>query len=187
MGVARSFLPITFLVLTLLLPANTFEDLQCLVCRAVADEIDTAIKNTNPAKKVQIGGYRLDPNGNQFYTEIPYARSEIHLQEIMESICETVGSEYTRVTHKETGEESLFRFLTSSGKMNPDFSKYDVLPNNDMERNVKFQCEIVIENSEEHIMTVFKNETESPAQELCWNLAGYCKTPKDEDEGYDEL
>ena len=39
--------------------------LNCLVCRSIVDEIETAINKVDPAKKVEVGTFRLNGDGTQ--------------------------------------------------------------------------------------------------------------------------
>ena len=39
--------------------------LNCLVCKALVDEIEALINKIDPAKKVQVGSHRLNGDGTQ--------------------------------------------------------------------------------------------------------------------------
>ena len=47
-----------------------------------------AISKVNPKKKIDVGGARLDRNGNIMSKNIQYIKSETYLTELMEEICE---------------------------------------------------------------------------------------------------
>ena len=41
------------------------ETLNCLVCKALVEEIEAAINKIDPAKKVEVGSHRLNGDGTQ--------------------------------------------------------------------------------------------------------------------------
>ena len=54
---------------------NLFDtkNLNCLVCKAVVEELEAAINKVDPAKKVEVGKFRLNGDGTQSRKLIPYA------------------------------------------------------------------------------------------------------------------
>lgn len=61
-----------------------------LVCRATIFEMENSIKKVDPKKKVEVSGFRLDPDGNSVSKTVQYIRSETYLTELMESICKFI-------------------------------------------------------------------------------------------------
>lgn len=57
------------------------------VCKATLDEMLDAISKIDPKKKVEIGGYRLDGEGNAIKRSIQLSKSETFLTELMETVC----------------------------------------------------------------------------------------------------
>lgn len=51
------------------------------------------IKKIDPRKKVEVGGYQLDPLGNAAKKVIQLSKSETYLTELMENICKFRGIE----------------------------------------------------------------------------------------------
>lgn len=49
--------------------------------------MENAIKKVDPKKKVEVSGFRLDPDGNSVSKTVQYIKSETYLTELMESIC----------------------------------------------------------------------------------------------------
>lgn len=41
------------------------ETLNCLVCKALVEEVEAAINKIDPAKKVEVGSHRLNGDGTQ--------------------------------------------------------------------------------------------------------------------------
>ncbi len=58
-----------------------------IVCKATILEMETEVKKVDPRKKVEVSGFRLDPNGKTKTKSIQYSKSETYLTELMESIC----------------------------------------------------------------------------------------------------
>lgn len=46
-----------------------------------------AIGKVDPKKTIDIGGYRLEANGNRVQKSLPLTKSETYLTELMENIC----------------------------------------------------------------------------------------------------
>lgn len=50
--------------------------------------MENAIKKVDPRKRVEVSGFRMDPNGFSEVKSVQYARSETYLTELMDTICE---------------------------------------------------------------------------------------------------
>ena len=48
----------------------TSENLKCLVCKAVVEEVSAAINKVDPKKKIETGTFRLSPDGSQEKTVV---------------------------------------------------------------------------------------------------------------------
>ncbi len=57
--------------------------------------------------------------------------------ELTESLCERM-KDYTRAKDKETGEPTLLRIISPEGGMNPKFSQVDIVPDEDLNKSIKF-------------------------------------------------
>lgn len=62
-------------------------DVKCLVCKATIDEMEQAIKKVDPKKKVEVGSFRMNLDGDTVSKTVPLAKSETYLTELMEKIC----------------------------------------------------------------------------------------------------
>lgn len=58
-----------------------------IVCQATILEMQNAIKKVDPRKKVDVSGFRMDPNGFTETKSVQYSKSETYLTELMETIC----------------------------------------------------------------------------------------------------
>jgi len=154
--------------------------LRCLVCRKVVGEIETAIRKVDPKKKIQVGSYRIEPDGTQRKSEVQYAGSDVHMAELLESICDKM-EDYVQATTKDTGERTLVKLVSDDNTMNPDISKVNITPDEDLNKMVKYYCENVIEDNEEHILKIFKTKSKDPEYEVCTQLAEVCQDMSDEE------
>ncbi|XP_075447406.1 protein canopy homolog 2 isoform X1 [Ascaphus truei] len=108
-------LPILFLSLLSCTFARRGQDLHCGVCRALVDELEWEISQVDPKKTIQKGSFRINPDGTQSVTEAPYARSEAHLMEVLERVCEKM-TEYGERTDPSTHRKTYERILSRDGK-----------------------------------------------------------------------
>ncbi|KAJ8304958.1 hypothetical protein KUTeg_018541 [Tegillarca granosa] len=127
---------ISFIVCLLLFicDAKRDTDLYCAVCRAMVDEVNYAISKVDPKKKVQVGSFRVDSKGNQDTYQVPYARSEVHLTELLESICDKFNSDYALSKNK-LGKTSVARTASRDGK---GLMLQDITINQDNQKLMKF-------------------------------------------------
>lgn len=107
-----------------------------LVCEASLQELDLKIKQIDPDKTVDVGGYRLDTNGNYKRKTKPQSKSEIYLSEYVEEICEKMD-DYVRATWKTNGSLTILNLITEAG-LNPLMSEVDVIQDDDLNKSLKF-------------------------------------------------
>jgi hypothetical protein len=153
-----------------------FVSLKCLVCQALVDEIDVAIALVDPNKK-RATGFRLTPTGDLDKKVVPLARSEGHLSEIHDTICEQF-EEYAQAKEKWSGEVTIIRIMSRLGGMNPRFSEVDIVPDDDLNTRLKFYCQQIVEEREDDIMELFAQPEWSKAdiqREMCQTRSGICK------------
>lgn len=163
-----SFLLVDFTVAT--------SELKCIVCRQVVNEITSTIAKVDSRKTIQVGSFRIQPDGSQKQAEIKYAGSEVHLNEILETVCNAM-EDYVQAKHKETGELALLNLSVDINKL----STYDLVPDPDLNRSLKYYCESFIEDYEDDIIGVFKGSgdadiSSSAATQLCQASSGYCSS-----------
>merc|ERR1711894_467170 len=99
--------------------------LKCLVCKNVIDEFEAAIYKVDPKKMVDTGTFRLNENGEQKRQVVPYARSQMHLLDLSEKICDNF-EDYAQAKFKSDGKPTVIRLTTPEGNMNPDFPKVHI-------------------------------------------------------------
>ncbi|XP_022329405.2 protein canopy homolog 2-like [Crassostrea virginica] len=159
-----------FLISFFTLEAKRDEELYCAVCRALVDEVNHSISLVNSKQKVQVGSFRVDSKGNQKTVEVPLARSEIHLTEVFETICEKFR-QYGN-TKNELGKKSVVRMVSRDGK--PLVLK-DIHITMEGMKLLTHTCENIAEEYEDQIIRAFRDgELPEVEQKVCGRLAGYC-------------
>jgi len=148
-------------------------ELNCLVCQRLADEIEAEIEKVDPHKKVDLGTFRINPDGTQKSSKVPYARSVMHLGELLETICDNF-KDYAKATYKDNGRRTLLRLIGHDGNMNPDFSKVDITPDSELNTRLKFYCENIVEDHEDEIYSVFKIQRTDPSENFCVEETSIC-------------
>lgn len=163
---------ISFIVCLLLFicDAKRDTDLYCAVCRAMVDEVNYAISKVDPKKKVQVGSFRVDSKGNQDTYQVPYARSEVHLTELLESICDKFNSDYALSKNK-LGKTSVARTASRDGK---GLMLQDITINQDNQKLMKFACDSIIEEHEEEMASAFKKNVEDIEAIICNEISELC-------------
>ncbi|KAL2714643.1 protein seele [Vespula squamosa] len=147
--------------------------LKCLVCRATMDELKTELGKIDPSIEIDVGNYRMDAKGNSITKKVSKARSEIHISETIDEICEKM-SDYVRATYKTNGQLTILNLMSSSGVMNPEMSKVDLIQDNDLNKSLKYYCEGIVEEFEEPIISLFSKGETIIRRKLCTDIAKIC-------------
>jgi len=156
--------------------------LKCLVCKALVEEIDHSIAKVDPKKKVEVGTFRISSDGSQTRKLIPYARSQEHLMEVVDSVCKTF-EDYAQAKYKVSGKPTIIRIVTPEGNMNPLMGEVDMVPDDDLNTRLKFYCENLVEDLEDDIMSIFAEEDAKDLDvELCSKRGNVCEDMAPEDE-----
>lgn len=108
-----------------------------LVCQKTLEEFDIAVQAIDPTRTEEIGGYRLDSQGNMVHKTISQSRSEIHLSELADSICNKMD-DYVRAKWKSNGQLTVLRLIDPVGGMNPAISEVDIIQDGDLNKSLKY-------------------------------------------------
>ncbi|TRY97733.1 hypothetical protein DNTS_008253, partial [Danionella cerebrum] len=160
----------TLIFLHLCLVQGARQEIKCGACRAIVDEMEWAISQTDPKKTIQTGSFRINPDGSQSMREVPFARSEGHLLELMEEVCENM-KEYGERVDPETDRKTYVRHTSREGA-NLDVS--DVALDSRVSSSLKFACETIIEQHEDELIEFFAHETENVKDKLCSKRTDLC-------------
>ncbi|NXP42672.1 CNPY2 protein, partial [Leiothrix lutea] len=132
-------------------------------CRALVDELEWEIAQVDPRKTIQMGSFRINPDGSQSVVEVPYARSEAHLTELLERVCERM-KEYGERADPATQRKSYVRVISRDGtKMDLSGVKFD----GDVTSSLKFACESIAEEYEDELIEFLSHEAENVKDRLC--------------------
>lgn len=161
-------------------------NLMCLVCRASIGELENSISQINPNRMVDVGNYRLDESGNIHQSKIPLAKSQVHLSELLDTLCKAM-SDYVRVRYKATQKLAVMQMMVD-GKMNSEFSKTDFVTDDDLNKSVEFYCDGLMGENEDYIVDLYSKfkgaGLPDGKTELCHNHLKLCQEwmlPNDED------
>ncbi|XP_044222857.1 protein canopy-1 [Thunnus albacares] len=150
--------------------------LYCSACKAIVDELNYSISQVDPKKTINIGSFRLNPDGTMQDKKVPLARSETHLSELLDGVCGSM-SDYALHVDPDTQQKQYMRFAPrSSGATGdfPDFKNFQ-FDGPDASNALKFACESIVEELEDDIISLFSQDTEHVHQELCNRVSDYCK------------
>ncbi|KAL4227969.1 Protein canopy 2 [Mactra antiquata] len=145
-------------------------ELSCAVCRAVVDEVNYSISKVDPKKTIQVGSFRVDSRGNQGTYEKPYARSEVHLIEVFESVCDNF-KDYAE-TSNDAGGRSVCRTKARDGKT---LALKDIKINSEIQKTLKHSCESLIEDYEEDMIAIFRRDEQPNIDTvICAEITARC-------------
>ncbi|XP_076819900.1 protein canopy homolog 2-like [Clavelina lepadiformis] len=168
------------------------KELYCGTCKAIVNELEHSISKVDPKKTINVGSYRVNPDGKTRTIQKSFARSEAHLTDLLESVCGEISENYVEAKDSKTGKKSLKRMVTHDGKMSSDVDFSQLMqetqaqgdaPPDTKSKKVKFACETIIEDFEDEILHHFKNGHEDASMKICADVADYCdaeETNKDE-------
>ncbi|XP_078542269.1 protein canopy homolog 2 [Lissotriton helveticus] len=150
--------------------ARRGQDLHCGACRALVDELEWEIEQVDPKKTIQMGSFRINPDGSQSVSEVPYARSEAHLTELLERVCEKM-SDYGEKVDSSTQRKTYVRVLSRDGtKMDLSGTKLD----KDVTSSLKFACERIAEEYEDELIEFFSHKSDNVKDRLCSKRTDLC-------------
>ncbi|NXJ14127.1 CNPY2 protein, partial [Odontophorus gujanensis] len=164
-------------------------------CRALVDELEWEIAQVDPRKTIQMGSFRINPDGSQSVVEVPYARSEAHLTELLERVCEKM-KDYGEKVDPSTHRKSYVRVISHDGtKMDLSGVKID----GDVASSLKFavragnrcgfrgslgsvadlhvvllQCESIAEEYEDELIEFLSHEADNVKDRLCSKRTDLC-------------
>ena len=158
------------------------KSLRCLVCKAIVDEFEAAIEAVDPDKKIDLStSFHLTASGEPKAGSrkvVAYRRSDAQLHDLIDTVCKEFD-EYAQAKEKSNGEATIIRIMSRSGGMNPRFSEVDIVPDEDLNTRLKFYCESIVEEYEDDLLQLFKEENDVK-DELCIKRSRMCKFSKEE-------
>ncbi|XP_061652729.1 protein canopy-1 isoform X2 [Phyllopteryx taeniolatus] len=156
--------------------AKRDQTLYCSACRAIVDELTHSIEQVDPKQTINIGSFRLNPDGSVKDKKVPLARSETHLGELLDGVCRSM-SDYALHVDPATRKKRHMRFAPRSSGSTGDFPdlKNFQFDGPEAPSALKFACETIVEELEDDIIALFSQNTKDAHKELCNNVSDYCK------------
>ncbi|XP_042353970.1 protein canopy-1 [Plectropomus leopardus] len=149
--------------------------LYCSACKAIVDELNHSISQVDPKKTINVGSFRLNPDGTMTDKKVPLARSETHLSELLDGVCNSM-SDYALHVDPDTQHKQYKRFAPRSSGATGDFPDLKNFQFTGLEESnpLKFACETLVEELEDDIISLFSQDSEHVHEELCNRLSEYC-------------
>uniref|UniRef100_A0A8C3QDZ5 Uncharacterized protein n=1 Tax=Geospiza parvula TaxID=87175 RepID=A0A8C3QDZ5_GEOPR len=155
------------LALASLLPAagaRRSQDLHCGACRALVDELEWEIAQVDPRKTIQMGSFRINPDGSQSVVEV----RPLLVSLLLERVCEKM-KEYGEKLDPATQRKSYVRVISRDGtKMDLSGVKFD----GDVINSLKFACESIAEEYEDELIEFLSHEADNVKDRLCSKRTG---------------
>uniref|UniRef100_A0A8C6SCL4 DUF3456 domain-containing protein n=1 Tax=Neogobius melanostomus TaxID=47308 RepID=A0A8C6SCL4_9GOBI len=128
-----------------------------------------------PKKTINVGSFRLSPDGSMQDKKVPLARSEMHLSDLLDGLCDRMN-DYALHNDPDSGEKRYRRFAPREGQGMTDLPDFKHFKFEGPEANaLKFACETVREELEDDIISLFQKDSQDVQQQLCRNISGYCR------------
>jgi len=143
----------------------------CGACIAMVDEMNWDIDHVDKKSTIQVGSFRVDPKGNQGLREIPLARSEVHLTELLEEVCNRM-SNYGESDDEITGNKNYIRTSSRDGA---GIALTNFRVSSETSSQLKFACETLVEEYEEDVLSAFKTSKDYITNHLCVDTMDVCK------------
>ncbi|KAG8510248.1 Protein canopy-2 [Galemys pyrenaicus] len=141
-------------------------------CRALVDELEWEIAQVDPKKTIQMGSFRINPDGSQSVVEVPYARSEAHLTELLEEVCDRM-KEYGEQIDPSTHRKNYVRVVGRNGESN-ELDLQGIRIDSDISGTLKFACESIVEEYEDELIEFFSREADNVKDKLCSKRTDLC-------------
>uniref|UniRef100_A0A8C4WJ41 Canopy FGF signaling regulator 1 n=1 Tax=Gopherus evgoodei TaxID=1825980 RepID=A0A8C4WJ41_9SAUR len=138
-----------------------------LACKALGDELLDDIRKVNPKRTIDVGSFRISPDGTQ-------ERVRDLLNGSMENICDRLN-DYQLQVDPQPEKRTFKRFAPRKDEnIYADFKKFCFY--SDAYKPLKFavilHCESIIEEYEDEIFSLITQEADYLADKLCSEKSG---------------
>uniref|UniRef100_A0A914BVZ9 DUF3456 domain-containing protein n=1 Tax=Acrobeloides nanus TaxID=290746 RepID=A0A914BVZ9_9BILA len=132
----------------------------------IITEMESSIVGIDPKRKITVGSFRVDGKGDQKgLNEIPYARSEAHINELIDEICEK-SKKYVQAVHPETGKTIYAH--------EDNVLHYRRIHSPTITSKLQSACNDIVDEHEEDIVKFLTTSKEDPVKEFCHVKLGLC-------------
>uniref|UniRef100_A0A2K6SWA9 Canopy FGF signaling regulator 2 n=1 Tax=Saimiri boliviensis boliviensis TaxID=39432 RepID=A0A2K6SWA9_SAIBB len=104
--------------------------------------------------------------------EVPYARSEAHLTELLEEICDRM-KEYGEQIDPSTHRKNYVRVVSRNGESS-ELDLQGIRIDSDISGTLKFACESIVEEYEDELIEFFSREADNVKDKLCSKRTDLC-------------
>jgi hypothetical protein len=141
----------------------------CGACIALIEEINWQTGIVSPKKKMQIGSFQLDAKGNMHVREVPLAQSEVHITEVMETVCRYMFM-YTQFTD----QKGNTNFIRTTARDGVPISKRHTVELNEKYDTLEYACDVILEAHDDELMRMYQAKEEEISEKLCVDMTGLC-------------
>jgi len=148
----------------------TKDELRCGACKLLIEELEISINEVDQKKMIEVGSFRVDPKGNLKLSEVPYARSEMHLHELVEEVCDKAKN-YGFTLHPTTDRPTFIRLNDPDGQRRKIIADISSVVTN----RLKFACDGIMEEHEEDIIKQVTKDYVGALEKFCVQQTNFCK------------
>lgn len=152
---------------------NAYEgrDLRCVVCQSTVKLMVAEISKQSASRKIDIGGYGLDKDGNIKKKTKVLIQSELFLSEVMENVCGKMDN-YARANLKTNKKFVLVNLSDMDSR--PSMNEVDFIIDGDLNKSVEHVCKGLLDEFEDVVLETFGKSSESPVREICQEKTQLC-------------
>jgi hypothetical protein len=156
-------------------------EINCGACKGLFDEIDYLISKTPKYAKIDTGSQRMDSVGKMAQKKKSYARSEVHLYEMLEGVCAEMTNYSGFVEQIEENGKKRNVTLYHRYQNRPEEKTPLKLKNfgwsSDTQAQLRLGCDNIANNVEEELVEAYMAWTEVEfKKDLCGMLCKKAKT-----------
>lgn len=93
--------------------------------------MNKAIGKIDPTRTIDVPSYGM----NKEVKTVPYAKSEMYLTELMETVCAKLDG-HGRAWYKDTEQLTIIKFIQDNGQMHPDMSEVEFVQDGDLNKSL---------------------------------------------------
>lgn len=170
----QKFLGICLSLLSVISLSQAKKDkaLYCGACLAIVEEINQAIARVDPKKRIQVGSFRVDANGNQDLKEVPYSRSDVHLSEQFDNVCGKMFNYGLAKNQDPKKRKKIYirKYAADGTMVSSDSANFD----DTVTKQMKYACEEILENFEDEMTKLFKDDKVENEKKICVKELEFC-------------
>ncbi|PAV88901.1 hypothetical protein WR25_02747 [Diploscapter pachys] len=133
----------------------------------IVKEMEEEIAKVDPKKMIDVGSFRLDPNGEQKgLQQVAFARSEGHLLDLIERVCDK-AKEYKLTVNTLTGKAVY---------VHKDFTYLRGDESKGIRSKLQNACESFIESREDELLKLLREKRGDQTKHICTLELNVCSS-----------